>query len=289
MSVESRASHTQKSGFNLGYNALYQSIVAPRAQLMETALSAVEGCILESLSMSTILIIEDEPELVKVLRSYLEQAGFSVLSASRGDTGLKTWELKQPDLVILDLNLSGIDGLEVAREIRRQAGNPSGSLTRVVGTPIIMLTARVEEADRLVGLELGADDYIAKPFSPREVVARVRAVLRRVGSAPMASPVLYAADLEIDLSSHTVKRQGKVVELTPTEFNLLAVMAAQPGRVFSRLQLLEAAQGSTYEGYERTIDAHIKNLRAKLEPHPKNLRYIETVFGVGYRFNKVAP
>ena len=241
------------------------------------------------MSIPTILIIEDEPELVKVLRSYLEQAGFSVLSASRGDTGLKTWELKQPDLVILDLNLPGIDGLEVAREIRRQAGSLGGNLTSGVGTPIIMLTARVDEADRLVGLELGADDYIAKPFSPREVVARVRAVLRRAGSTPAASQVLSAADLEIDLSSHTVKRQDVNIELTPTEFNLLAVMAAQPGRVFTRLQLLEAAQGSAYEGYERTIDAHIKNLRAKLEPHPKNFRYIETVFGVGYRFNKDTP
>jgi two-component system alkaline phosphatase synthesis response regulator PhoP len=256
--------------------------------------------------MSTILIIEDEPELVKVLRSYLEKAGYRVLSASRGDTGLKTWELEQPDLVILDLNLPGMDGLEVAREIRRQAGFPGGSLPGgvstpgvsetggvlgtggVISTPIIMLTARIDEADRLVGLELGADDYIAKPFSPREVVARVRAVLRRAGSAPAASQIVHAGDLEIDLASHSVARQGKIVELTPTEFNLLAVMAAQPGRVFSRLQLLEAAQGSAYEGYERTIDAHIKNLRAKLEPDAKHLRYIETVFGVGYRFTKAA-
>lgn len=244
--------------------------------------------------MPTILIIEDEPELVKVLRSYLENAGYSVLSAGRGDTGLKTWELEQPDLVILDLNLPGMDGLDVAREIRRQAAHPGGTMTGTAaagagaGTPIIMLTARVEEADRLVGLELGADDYIAKPFSPREVVARVRAVLRRAGSSPAASQVLRAADLEIDLSSHTVMCRGEIIDLTPTEFNLLAVMAAQPGRVFSRLQLLEEAQGSAYEGYERTIDAHIKNLRAKLEPHSKGLHYIETVFGVGYRFNKAA-
>jgi DNA-binding response OmpR family regulator len=244
--------------------------------------------------MTTILIIEDEPELVKVLRSYLEKAGYNVLSATRGDTGLKTWELDQPDLVILDLHLPGMDGLDVAREIRRQAVALGANLPGVVGapgvmgTPIIMLTARVEEADRLVGLELGADDYIAKPFSPREVVARVRAVLRRAGSAQAVAQVLHVSDLEIDLSSHMVARQGEAVELTPTEFNLLAVMAAQPGRVYSRLQLLEAAQGSAYEGYERTIDAHIKNLRAKIEPDPKNPRYIETVFGVGYRFNKAA-
>jgi len=223
--------------------------------------------------MSTILIIEDETELVKVLRSYLSQAGFEVLTASRGDTGLSTWEHKRPDLVLLDLNLPGMDGLDVAREIRRKAN-----------TPIIMLTARVEETDRLIGLELGADDYVVKPFSPREVVARVRAVLRRAGSIPVAPAVLRAGDLEIDLEAHTVSRGGQPVDLTPTEFNLLATLAGQPGRAFTRLQLLEAAQGTTYEGYERTIDAHIKNLRAKIEPDSRNPKYIETVFGVGYRF-----
>jgi two-component system alkaline phosphatase synthesis response regulator PhoP len=223
----------------------------------------------------TILIIEDEPELVKILRSYLEQAGFSVLSASRGDAGLSLWEHKHPDLVLLDLNLPGMDGLDVARAIRHKAA-----------TPIIMLTARVEEADQLVGLELGADDYIAKPFSPRLVVARVRALLRRADSAAAAPQLLRAADLEIDLAGHTVQRAGQPVELTPTEFSLLVILAGQPGRAFSRLQLLEASQGAAYEGYERTIDAHIKNLRAKIEPDPKNPRYLETVFGVGYRFPK---
>ncbi|MEW5869416.1 MAG: response regulator transcription factor [Chloroflexota bacterium] len=223
--------------------------------------------------MTTILIIEDEPELVKVLRSYLEQAGFTVLSASRGDTGLSNWEHRRPDLVILDLNLPGMDGLDVAREIRRKSN-----------TPIIMLTARVEETDQLIGLELGADDYIAKPFSPRIVVARVRALLRRAEQAPSAPQVLRAADLEIDLEGHTVLRAGQAIDLTPTEFNLLVSLVGQPGRAFSRLQLLEASQGTAYEGYERSIDAHIKNLRAKLEPDPKNPRYVETVFGVGYRF-----
>lgn len=225
--------------------------------------------------MSTLLIIEDEPELVKVLRSYLEQAGFTVLTAGRGDTGLATWEHKRPDLVILDLNLPGMDGLDVAREIRRKSN-----------TPIIMLTARVEEADQLIGLELGADDYIPKPFSPRVVVARVRALLRRSEAAPAAARILRVADLEIDLDGHTVQRGGQPLDLTPTEFGLLAALAAQPGRAFSRLQLLEASQGAAYEGYERTIDAHIKNLRAKIEPDPKNPQYIETVFGVGYRFTR---
>lgn len=225
--------------------------------------------------MSTLLIIEDEPELARVLRSYLEKAGFTVVTASRGDTGLSTWEQKRPDLVLLDLNLPGMDGLDVARAIRRKSA-----------TPIIMLTARVEETDQLIGLELGADDYITKPFSPRVVVARVRALLRRAENAPTAPQVLRAAGLEIDLDAHAVTRDGAPIELTPTEFGLLSAMAAQPGRVFSRLQLLEATQGVAYEGYERTVDAHVKNLRAKIEPDTKKPRYIETVFGVGYRFAK---
>jgi len=225
--------------------------------------------------MATILIIEDEPELVKVLRSYLEQAGFNVLTAYRGDSGLSTWEQKRPDLVILDLNLPGIDGLDLAREIRRKGD-----------TPLIMVTARVEETDRLIGLELGADDYIPKPFSPREVVARVRAVLRRATAAPMTPSILRVGDLEIDLDSHIVSSQGAAIDLTPTEFNLLATLAAQPGRAFTRLQLLETTQGNAYEGYERTIDAHIKNLRAKIEKDAKAPQYIETVFGIGYRFTR---
>ena len=227
--------------------------------------------------MATILIIEDEPELVKVLRSYLEQAGFNVLTSGRGDSGLALWEQKKPDLVLLDLNLPGMDGLDVARAIRRTSS-----------TPVIMLTARVEEADQLVGLELGADDYITKPFSPRLVVARVRAQLRRLEPAMEARQVLRLADLEIDLAGHTVRRAEMPLELTPTEFNLLVALVSQPGRAFSRLQLLDASQGTAYEGYERTIDAHIKNLRAKLEPDPKNPRYIETVFGIGYRFIRPA-
>ncbi len=225
--------------------------------------------------MPTLLIIEDEPELVRVLRSYLEQAGFIVITALRGDTGLTTWEDKHPDLVILDLNLPGMDGLEVARRIRRDEARR---------TPIIMLTARADESDQLTGLELGADDYISKPFSPRIVVARVNALLRRIDDATSSSQPLRIADLEIDPGAHVLTRAGEVIELTPTEFSLLVTLAGQPGRVFSRLQLLEASQGVAYEGYERTIDAHIKNLRAKIEPDSKKPKYIETVFGVGYRF-----
>jgi len=166
-----------------------------------------------------------------------------------------------------------MDGLDVAREIRRRAD-----------TPLIMLTARVDEMDELIGLELGADDYITKPFSPRVVLARVRALLRRTGSGPAENEMLRVADLEIDRQAHTVTRLVQQIDLTPTEFNLLVAMAEQPGRAFTRLQLLEAAQGAAYEGYERTIDAHVKNLRAKLEPDPKNPQYIETVFGIGYKF-----
>jgi DNA-binding response OmpR family regulator len=225
----------------------------------------------------TLLIIEDEPELVRVLRSYLEQAGYNVLSALRGDTGLSLWEDKHPDLVILDLNLPGMDGLDVARRIRQKETHR---------TPILMLTARADETDQLIGLELGADDYIPKPFSPRIVVARVKALLRRFETPLPSAQPLQIADLLIDKAGHTLIRDGDTIELTHTEFNLLVTLASQPGRVFSRLQLLEAAQGVAYEGYERTIDAHIKNLRAKIEPDPRKPKYIETVFGVGYRFSR---
>ncbi len=225
--------------------------------------------------MATLLIIEDESELVRVLRSYLEKAGYTVYAATRGDQGLALWQQVNPDLVLLDLNLPGMDGLEVARQIRRRAD-----------TPIIMLTARVEETDRLIGLELGADDYVTKPYSPREVVLRVKAVLRRGAAVAVQPQRVQAADLEIDLDAHIVSRAGQPFDLTPTEFALLAALAAQPGRAFTRLQLLEAAQGTAYEGYERTVDAHIKNLRAKIEPDARKPRYIETVFGVGYRFRK---
>lgn len=222
-------------------------------------------------------MIEDERELVKVLTAYLERAGYSVLSASRGDSGLALWQQKKPDLILLDLNLPGMDGLDIAREVRRQSQ-----------IPIIMVTARIDEIDRLIGLEIGADDYITKPYSPREVVARVKTVLRRSGTGQYTAQVLRVADLEIDLEAHSTHRAGIALELTPTEFALLATLARQPGRVFSRSQILEAVQPESivFEGFERTVDAHIKNLRQKLEPNPKEPQYIETVFGVGYRFSK---
>jgi len=225
--------------------------------------------------METILIIEDEPELVRGLRSYLEQSGYKVTSSFRGDTGYAMWETTKPDLVILDLNLPGMDGLDVARNIRKKDD-----------TPIIMLTARVEETDRLIGLELGADDYVTKPFSAREVVARVRAVLRRAGRSAPVTKLIRAMDLEIDPEEMRVERAGQKIDLTLTEFRLLTTLAGNPGRVYSRLQLLEATQGEAFEGYERTIDAHIKNLRAKLRKKGDSKKYVETVFGVGYRFRK---
>lgn len=221
----------------------------------------------------TVLVVDDEPQLVKVLRGYLEQSGFRVVTAADGPGALAQFRRERPDLVLLDLNLPGLDGIDVTRRLR--------ALSNV---PLIMVTARVEETDRLIGLELGADDYVTKPFSPREVVARVRAVLRRAEAAPAAPQVIRAADLVIDRTRHSVTRGAEAIELTPTEFNLLAVLAREPGRAFSRLQLLEAAQGDAFEGYERTVDAHIKNLRAKIERNPRQPAYIETVFGVGYRF-----
>ncbi len=224
--------------------------------------------------MARVLIIEDEMQLARVLQAYLEKAGFEVRTAHRGDTGLELFQREKPDVVLLDLNLPGMDGLDVARAIRR-AGD----------TPIIMITARVDEADQLVGLELGADDYVTKPFSPRVLVARVRALLRRAQAAPTPRRI-RVDDIEIDLDAHTVTRAGEPIHLTPTEFRLLVALARQPGRAFTREQLLQAIQDSPFVGYERTVDAHIKNLRAKLEPDPKHPRYIETVFGVGYRFRR---
>jgi len=227
--------------------------------------------------MSTVLIIEDERELANVLKAYLERSGYDVLLAQRGDEGLALWQRQNPDMVLLDLNLPGIDGIDIARQIRQEGD-----------TPIIMVTARVEEVDRLLGLGLGADDYITKPFSPREVVARVKAVLRRVEKTPLDTHKnIKIDDLEIDQESHTVNQSGETLDLTPTEFDLLSTMAGQPGRAFTRLQLLETIQGVAYEGYERSVDAHIKNLRAKLGDDSKDPRYIETVFGVGYRIKKV--
>ncbi len=226
--------------------------------------------------MKKVLVVDDEPKIRKVVTAYLEQAGFRVVTAGDGQMALIAFRHEKPDLVILDLMLPGMDGLDVCRAMRRESS-----------VPIIMLTARAEEADRLIGLELGADDYVVKPFSPREVVARVRAVLRRVEGEVSPPEVIRVGDLLIDLARHTVEVAGRLVELTPTEFDLLATMARYPGRAFTRLQLLTYVQGDAYEGYERTVDAHIKNLRAKIEPDPKRPRYIVTVYGVGYRLEEV--
>lgn len=220
-----------------------------------------------------ILVVDDEKKLVNVLRGYLEQAGYSVIAASDGKQALAAFRSDRPNLVLLDLNLPELDGLDVARTIRKESN-----------TPILMVTARVEETDRLIGLELGADDYIVKPFSPREVVARVRAVLRRVEGTTVPPEVLRAGDIEMDLSKHAVRIGGKSVDLTPTEFDLLKALMQAPGRAFTRMQLLDRVQGEAFEGYERTVDAHIKNLRQKLGDDPKQPRYILTVFGIGYKF-----
>jgi len=220
-----------------------------------------------------ILVVDDEREIVKLVRAYLEQAGFRVVAAADGQEALTVFRHEKPDLVVLDLSMPRIDGLDVCRTIRRESD-----------TPVIMLTARVEEQDRLIGLELGADDYIVKPFSPREVAARVRAVLRRTRPAPSAPAAITAADVTLDLTRHAATVAGRPIELTPTEFTLLRAMVAEPGRAFSRMELLDAAQGEAYEGYERTIDTHIKNIRTKIESDPKNPHYIVTVYGVGYKF-----
>ncbi len=223
----------------------------------------------------TVLVVDDEPQIVKILSGYLEKGGFRVVTASDSQQAIAQHKREKPDLVLLDLNLPGPDGLEVAQRIRAAAN-----------TPLIMVTARVEEADRLIGLEVGADDYITKPFSPREVVARVRAVLRRAGAQAPSAEIIHAADVEVDAVRHSARRGETVLDLTPTEFAILATLAREPGRAFTRLQLLEAAQGETFEGYERTVDAHIKNLRAKLEHNPRQPEYILTVFGIGYKFNE---
>ncbi|MDT8898875.1 MAG: response regulator transcription factor [Thermanaerothrix sp.] len=222
--------------------------------------------------MKKILVVDDEPQIVRVIRVYLERAGFQVIPAANGEEALSLFRRERPDFVILDLNLPGMDGLDVARAIRRESN-----------VPILMLTARVEEVDRITGLELGADDYVTKPFSPREIVARVRAIFRRAAETPTETERLRVGNLEIDLVQHTVTVDGKPVNLTPTEFALLVTLARHPRRVFTRLQLLENALGTDYPGYERTIDAHIKNLRAKIEPNPRRPTYIQTVFGVGYK------
>jgi two-component system alkaline phosphatase synthesis response regulator PhoP len=223
--------------------------------------------------MKTILVVEDERAIARLVRDYLERAGFRVLLAGDGATALAETRASRPDLIVLDLGLPDRDGLDVARDIRGFSG-----------TPIIVLTARGEETDRVVGLELGADDYVVKPFSPRELVSRVRAVLRRSEGPQAPSEIIRAADLVIDVPRMKVTTGGREVDLTATEFGLLLTLARRPGRVLTRAQLLEAVRGVAFESYERAIDAHIKNIRRKIEPSPGEPRYIQTVYGVGYRF-----
>jgi DNA-binding response OmpR family regulator len=220
-----------------------------------------------------VLVVDDEPKIVDVVRDYLAAAGFAVTTAADGATALDSARALPPDLVVLDLGLPGIDGLDVARELRRHSP-----------VPIVMLTARGEETDRVLGLELGADDYLVKPFSPRELVARVRAVLRRTDGAVADRDRFAVGDVVVDTARRQVTVAGRAIGLTATEFDLVAHMARQPGRVFTRAQLLDVVHGVAVESYGRAIDAHVKNVRRKLEPDPHRPRYLQTVHGVGYRF-----
>jgi DNA-binding response OmpR family regulator len=225
----------------------------------------------------TILVADDEPQITRVVRGYLEQAGYRVVTAYDGEEALYLARREKPDLVVLDIQMPKVDGLEFTRRIR--ADRPA--------IAIIMLTARVEETDRIVGLEMGADDYVTKPFSPRELVARVKAVLRRTQAAAPPLDVLRVGPLTLDRAQHLVTLDDKPIDLTPTEFDILATLMEAPGRVFSRADILEATQGVAFAAYERTVDAHIKNLRQKLEPDPSDPRYILTVRGAGYRLAKL--
>lgn len=226
-----------------------------------------------------ILVVDDEPKIVRLARDYLEQSGFRVLPANEGPAALAAARHEKPDLIVLDLNLPGMDGLDVCRALRRESN-----------VPIIMLTARAEEMDRLIGLELGADDYIVKPFSPRELVARVRAVLRRAQGEVQTPGLIRAGDLEIDLPGHRVTLRGEAVHLTRIELNLLAILAQHPGQTLSRAQLIQRLHGAAEGGFDRSIDAHIKNLRRKLEDDSADPRYVLTVYGVGYQFtDEVEP
>jgi len=221
--------------------------------------------------MRTILVVEDEPQIAGLVRDYLEHAGFAVLTAGDGAGALALARTRRPDAIVLDLGLPRIDGLDVIRALRRDSA-----------VPIVILSARGDETDRVTGLELGADDYVVKPFSPKELVARVRAVLRRVEARPKPDQLIVTGDLEVDLARRRVTADGRRVDLTPTEFELLATLAREPGRVWTRSQLLDAVHGFSLETYERAIDGHIRNLRRKLEPDDASPRYVRTVHGVGY-------
>lgn len=222
---------------------------------------------------NSVLIVDDDTKLVKLLTTYFEKAGFVNYTASDGVTALQAVRQRNPDIIVMDLMLPGLDGWEVCRKIRRDND-----------VPIIMLTARNEESDRLVGLEIGTDDYVTKPFSPQEVVARAKVILRRTRKEMVQHEPIQVGDLTIDIERYRVVRGDKSVDLTPTEFKILGILATNADKVFSRLQIVEQTQGYTFDGYERTIDTHIKNLRRKLEENPKEPQYIRTVYGVGYKF-----
>ena len=228
-----------------------------------------------------VLVVDDDKEIVRIIRAYLQQAGYVVLTAYDGETALHVIRSDRPDLVVLDLMLPDRDGWSITRVVR---GDES-----LAKTPIIMLTARVESSDRVLGLNLGADDYVPKPFDPHEVVARVRAVLRRAQDGPALPHIIQIGNLHMDLDRHEVTADGRSVELTPTEFDLLKKLMDSPGHAFTRLALIEQGLGYSYEGVERTLDSHIRNLRRKIEPDPANPTYIKTVFGVGYRMTEPEP
>ena len=223
--------------------------------------------------MKTVLVVEDERQIAQIARDYLQHAGYAVITTGDGLEALTLARERGPDLVVLDLGLPRLDGMEVARRLRREND-----------VPIIMLTARVEESDRLSGLDVGADDYMIKPFSPRELVARVRAVLRRYEQKSPGGTLLQRDNVTIDISSMSVTRDGESIDLTATELQLLAALARHPGRVFTRAQLLDAVHGSDVESFDRAIDVHIKNIRRKLERDPHHPQYLLTVYGIGYKF-----
>lgn len=227
------------------------------------------------MAVRKILVVDDERKIVAIIKAYLEKEGYLVSSAYDGRTALEMARSQSPDLIVLDLMLPQISGWDVCRELRRE--NP---------VPIIMLSARDEVTDKIVGLELGADDYLSKPFDPKELVSRVRAVLRRGDESRPRPARLQVGELSVDTAKRLVSRGGEAIPLTPTEFNLLLALAESPGRVYSRLQLLDRLQDDSYEGYERTIDSHIKNLRKKIEPNPEHPQYIVTVHGVGYKLEE---
>jgi DNA-binding response OmpR family regulator len=220
-----------------------------------------------------ILVVDDQLNVRTLLRDYLTEEGFQVMTASNGREALYTARREKPDLILLDIMMPEMSGYEFVRAYRKERQ-----------TPIILLTAKIEETEKVLGLELGADDYITKPFGMRELTARIRAVLRRAGQIPAPAEVLRAADITLDRGERSVRVGERPVTLTPSEFELLATLMAAPGRVYSRSDLLVELQGTSFEGVERTIDVHVRNLRTKLEPDPAHPRYIETVFGVGYRF-----